>query len=146
MKITCPFFNHNSSIPSKYTCDGVDLNPSLKFADIPAAAKSLVLIVDDPDAPAGDWSHWIVYNIASSQTEIAENSVPEGAELGLNDFGRTTWGGPCPPSGEHHYHFKLYALDTILKFSRPPKKTQLEQAMEGHILKQAELIGHYKRK
>jgi len=113
-QITSPVFENNGFIPKKYTCDGVDINPQLLIANVPSETKSLALIVDDPDAPAGTWVHWVVWNISPQTHEIKENSVPNGANQGLNDFRKRSYGGPCPPSGTHRYFFKLYALDTIL--------------------------------
>ena len=143
MNITSPAFNHNETIPAKYTCQGEDLNPALKISGVPAAAKSLALIVDDPDAPMGTWVHWVVFNIPVVG-EIKENSIP-GVE-GYNDFRRNHWGGPCPPSGTHRYFFKLYALDAPLDLKEGIKKQQLEKAMQGHILAEAQLMGLYKKK
>jgi len=145
MKLTSPTFNHNKLIPAKYTCDGNDVNPPLLISEVPPHTQSLVLIVDDPDAPAGDWVHWTIWNIDPKTTEIAENSVPAGAIEGLTDFGRSGWDGPCPPSGTHRYFFKLYALDIELKLPADTNKTKLLQTMNGHILTQAELIGLYHR-
>jgi Raf kinase inhibitor-like YbhB/YbcL family protein len=146
MKIESPAFENNQPIPSKYTCDGEDINPPLKISDVPENAKSLVLIVDDPDAPLGTFTHWIVWNIDPKTSFVEENSVPAGAIVGVNDFGKNSYGGPCPPSGTHHYHFKLYALDTTLNLDKNSKKKDLEKAMENHILEKAEIIGIYKRK
>jgi len=146
MKIESPAFENNQPIPSKYTCDGEDINPPLKISDVPENAKSLVLIVDDPDAPFGAFTHWIVWNIDPKTSFIEENSVPDGAIVGVNDFGKNSYGGPCPPSGTHHYHFKLYALDSTLNLDKNSKKKDLEKAMENHILEKAEIIGIYKRK
>ncbi|MEK7077951.1 MAG: YbhB/YbcL family Raf kinase inhibitor-like protein [Patescibacteria group bacterium] len=146
MRLTSPSFINNQSIPSKYTCDGEDVNPALMIVDVPVAAKSLVLIVDDPDAPRGDWVHWLVWNIKPETTEIAENSVPVGTIMGITDFGQTGWGGPCPGSGTHHYQFKLYALDIKLDIDSSSQKPDLEKAMSGHILAQTVLVGLYQRK
>ena len=143
MKLTSPAFEHNQMIPKKFTCQGNDVNPELNIAGIPAEAKSLVLIVDDPDAPIGTWVHWVVFNIPSATTKIKENSIP--GMQGYNDFGRNNYGGPCPPSGTHRYFFKLYALDTELDLKEGIKKQELEKAMEGHILVKTELIGLYKK-
>lgn len=143
MKISSPAFQHNQTIPSKFTCEGEDTNPALTISDVPPEAKSLALIVDDPDAPGKTWVHWVVYNIPRTVREIKEKSVP--GKQGLNDFGRMNYGGPCPPSGEHRYFFKLYALDTELNFSEGISKNRLEEAMKGHILSQAELVGLYKK-
>ena len=142
MNITSSAFQHNQMIPKKYTCQGEDINPPLDIAGIPSGAKSLVLIVDDPDAPMKTWVHWVVFDIPVTQT-IAENSIP--GKQGYNDFGRNDWGGPCPPSGTHRYFFKIYALDSTLNLKEGSKKQEVEKAMQGHLLGQAELIGLYKK-
>lgn len=146
MQITSNAFEHNSEIPSIYTCDGQNISPPLQITSVPEGTQSLVLIVDDPDAPRGDWVHWLLWNIDPSITEIAENSVPANAIEGTTDFGSTGWGGPCPPSGSHRYFFKLYALDGLLDLAAVAAKADLESAMQGHILAQTELIGLYQRK
>jgi len=138
-------FKNNSNIPSKYTCDGENINPPLSISGVPENTQSLVLVVEDPDAPMGTFTHWTIWNISSQTTEIPENSVLTGATEGKTDFGRVGWGGPCPPSGTHRYFFKLYALDTKLDLVGGASKTELEKAMEGHILAGAELIGLYSR-
>jgi len=145
MKLSSPAFENNQTIPSKYTCDGEDVSPALEISEAPEGAKSLVLIMDDPDAPMGTWDHWIVWNIAPSISSIEGNSMPEGAVQGTNSYGKQPYGGPCPSSGAHHYHFKLYALDTKLELNPSSIKKDVEKAMEGHILDQAELIGLYQR-
>jgi len=145
MTVESPAFKDNSTIPKQYTCDGKDINPPLVFRNIPPGARSLALIVDDPDAPAGIWVHWVLWNIDPGTTEIRENSVPTGALEGRNDFRRTIYGGPCPPSGTHRYFFKLYALDTMLNIDRNSTKQDLEKAMKGHILGEARTVGLYKR-
>jgi len=145
LQIVSPAFRHNELIPKKYTCDGKDVNPPLLIENIPSAAKSLTLIVDDPDAPVGTWVHWVVWNISPGTREIKEDSVPKGAEQGVNDFRKNDYGGPCPPSGTHRYFFKLYALDAMLNLSSKTKKSDLEGAMKGHILEKAELVGLYRR-
>lgn len=145
MEIISPAFTHNGKIPAKYTCDGEDKNPPLKIAAVPQNAQSLVLISDDPDAPMGTWIHWLVWNIAPSVTEIAEDTVPEGGIEGTTSWNRTGYGGPCPPSGTHRYLFKIYALDCKLTLAPTAKIADLERAMEGHILDKAELIGLYSR-
>ncbi|MEK7085774.1 MAG: YbhB/YbcL family Raf kinase inhibitor-like protein [Patescibacteria group bacterium] len=145
MKISSPTFQHNQNIPSKYTCDGENINPPLQFLDIPGNAQSLVLISDDPDAPMGTWVHWTVWNIDPKITEITENSVPLGAVEGTTSFGETGYGGPCPPSGTHRYFFKLYAIDTKLDLSTTTNAQDLEKSLQGHILAKAEIIGLYKR-
>ena len=145
MKITSSAFQNNSKIPIKYTCDGENINPPLSFSDVPGNAKSLVLIMDDPDAPSKTWTHWTVFNISSVSTEIKENSVPGGSIEGMTDFGKLGYGGPCPPSGTHRYFFKFYALDIMLDLKMGANKEQLESAMQGHTLAQSELIGLYSR-
>lgn len=145
MRIQSLAFTHNQQIPSKYTCDGENINPPLTFSDIPEGAKSLALINDDPDAPVGTWIHWTVWNIPPQTKEVKENGKPEGVE-GTTSFGKPGYGGPCPPSGTHRYFFKLYALDTILELNTSATKQDLEEAMAGHILAQGELIGLYARK
>lgn len=142
MKLTSPEFEHNSSIPRKFTCQGEDINPALVIEGIPDSTKSLALIMDDPDAPMGTWVHWVVYNIAVI-SRIDEDSVP--GEQAMNNFGRRDYGGPCPPSGTHRYFFKIYALDTEVNLKEGARKKDLEAAMEGHILDKAELIGLYKK-
>lgn len=143
LTITSPAFESNKPIPSKYTCDGDNVNPLLNIKGIPEETKSLVLIVDDPDAPMGTWDHWIVWNIPPTN-KIEENSVP-GTE-GLNDFRKHFYGGPCPPSGTHRYFFKIYALDTKLDLNPNSRKKDVEKAMKNHILAKGELVGLYSRK
>jgi hypothetical protein len=141
--IKSPVFENNGSIPRKYTCDGDDVNPALKVKDIPQGAQTLVLIVDDPDAPMGTWDHWIVWNIPPKEV-IKENSIP-GIE-GLNDFNKHSYGGPCPPSGTHRYFFKVYALDTELHLDPNSKKEDVERTMDGHILGKGQIVGLYSRR
>lgn len=143
MKLTSPEFENNSVIPGKFTCQGEDVNPALLIEGVPENAKTLALIVDDPDAPMGTWIHWVVYNIPII-SRIEEDSIP--GKQGTNDFGRNDYGGPCPPSGTHRYFFKIYALDTELDLKEGIHKMDLENAMEGHIMDKAELIGLYKKK
>lgn len=148
MKLTSSAFSEGGKIPAKYTCDGTNLNPPLAFSDVPAKAKGLVLIMDDPDAvkPAGKvWDHWVVFNIPPTTTEISEGKNPSGV-LGRNTRGNNTYGGPCPPDREHRYFFKLYALDTELKLPEGSSKAEVENAMEGHILAEVKLMGRYERK
>jgi len=133
-------------IPAKYCCDGADVSPPLSIEGAPKETKSLALIVDDPDAPVGTWVHWVVWNIGVGTREIPENAVPQGAVEGMNDFRKRKYGGPCPPSGTHRYFFKLYALDAPLPLKPGAAKAQVEEAMKGHVLAQAELIGLYRRK
>ncbi|HYA86272.1 MAG TPA: YbhB/YbcL family Raf kinase inhibitor-like protein [Nitrospirota bacterium] len=146
LKISSSSFKHNGHIPSKYTCDGMDVNPPLAIENVPPDAKSLALIVDDPDAPRGTWVHWVIWNIASGTQAIDENTVPAGASEGMNDFRKRNYGGPCPPSGTHRYFFKLYALNSSLTLNANATKLDLERAMKGHILAQSEVIGLYARK
>lgn len=146
MKISSPAFPHNGRIPAKYTCDGKNVSPPLFFEDVPEGAKSLALIMDDPDAPAGTWVHWVLWDINPSVKEIKEASLPAGGKEGINDFRKTRYGGPCPPSGTHGYFFKLYALDTTLDLKKDAKKSDLERAMHGHIISKAEVVGLYERK
>jgi Raf kinase inhibitor-like YbhB/YbcL family protein len=143
LTITSPVFKNNEMIPRKYTCDGADVNPPLNIRGMPKRAESLVLIVDDPDAPMGTWDHWIVWNIPPEE-RIEENTVP-GVE-GLNDFRKHSYGGPCPPSGTHRYFFRVYALDAILDLKSNSRKRDVERAMRGHILAQGEIIGLYRRR
>ncbi|OGX14951.1 MAG: hypothetical protein A2166_03675 [Omnitrophica WOR_2 bacterium RBG_13_41_10] len=143
MEITSPTFKHNEYIPAKYTCEGQDINPELVITGVPEGSKSLALIMDDPDAPIGVWVHWVVFDIPIV-SRIAENSVP--GKLGITNSGKKDYHGPCPPSGVHHYFFKIYALDAQLNLKEGITKGQLEKAMQGHIVAQAELLGLYKRK
>ena len=142
MKLESPEFENNGFIPKKFTCQGEDINPALIVEGIPEDTKSLVLIVDDPDAPMGMWVHWVLYNVPVV-SRIDENSIP--GEQGITDFGTKGYGGPCPPSGIHRYFFKIYALDTELGLKQGPRKKDLEKAMKGHILGKAEMIGLYKK-
>ena len=142
LNVSSTAFTAGGPIPSQYTCDGANINPPLDIQGIPEYAKCLALIVDDPDAPAGTWVHWVVWNIPVS-SNLVENRVP-GTE-GLNDFHKHHYGGPCPPSGTHRYFFKVYALDALLDLSDNTKKAGLENAMIGHVLASGELMGLYKR-
>ena len=146
LTISSTAFRHNGMVPAKYTCDGTDVSPPLAIEGVPENATSLALIVDDPDAPAGTWVHWVVWNIDPKTKEIAEGSVPKGAQQGMNDFRRRDYGGPCPPSGTHRYFFKLYALDTLLSLGTGAEKADLERSMHGHVLARAEIIGLYRRR
>jgi len=149
--IQSPSFEEGGAMASRYTCEGEDLSPALSFSGVPAAAQSLVLVVDDPDAPdpakpQRTFVHWLVYNLPPTTQTLAEHvsALPSGAREGVSDFGRTGYGGPCPPIGTHRYFFKLYALDTVLTFAEPPRKPVLLAAMEGHVLDEAALMGTYK--
>jgi Raf kinase inhibitor-like YbhB/YbcL family protein len=145
VKLTSPAFTDNGSIPARFTCQGDDVNPRLDIEGVPAGAKSLVLIMDDPDAPAGTWDHWIVFNVAPDTASIAEDSVPAGAVQGRNGWGNSEYGGPCPPSGTHRYVFKLYALDTTLGLGNGAAKAEVGSAMQGHVLAQTKLTGLYRK-
>ncbi len=142
LDVSSPAFENNGRIPSRYTCDGDDINPPLSIGNVPDSAKSLVLIMDDPDAPAGTWVHWVMWNIPLTGS-IAEDSQPGVG--GKNSWGRNDYGGPCPPSGTHRYFFKVYALDTMLELKNDAAKTDVLDAIEGHALAQGQLIGLYSR-
>jgi Raf kinase inhibitor-like YbhB/YbcL family protein len=152
MQISSSVFADNGAIPKKYTCDGDDLSPPLAWTRVPANAKTLLLIVDDPDAPDPKapkmtWVHWVLYNLPASAAGLAEavKQLPAGTLEGTNDWGRTGYGGPCPPIGRHRYFHKLYALDTVLPDMKRPRTADLEKAMKGHVLAEAVLIGTYQR-
>ena len=145
MKITSSAFHQGGNIPSKFSCDAANTNPPLQISDVPPGAKSLVLIVDDPDAPGGLFTHWAVWNISPQLSTIPEGSAPKGVQ-GTNDFGKSGYGGPCPPSGAHRYYFKIFALDRDLDLSSGAKRGQLDAAMKGHVVAQGELVGRYTRK
>lgn len=152
MQLTSAAFNQGDPIPSKYTCDGQNVSPSLKWNGVPAGAKSLALIADDPDAPVGTWVHWVLFDLPAAVNQLPEDVpqtqyIPGGAKQGLNDFKRLGYGGPCPPPGKaHRYFFKLYALDTVLDLKPGASKKELERAMGNHILAQGQLMGTYQRK
>ncbi len=145
-------FHAGSEIPAVHTCEGADTSPPLAWSAVPAGTKSLALVVDDPDAPdpkapKRTWVHWVLYDIPPSATSIASaTTLPPGTREGTNDWNRTGYGGPCPPIGRHRYYFKLYALDTVLGDLGAPTKGRLEQAMRGHVLASAELIGTYQKR
>jgi Raf kinase inhibitor-like YbhB/YbcL family protein len=145
LRLTSPAFTDNGDIPAKFSCQGEDVNPELSISGVPEGAKSLVLIMDDPDAPMGTWDHWVVFNIPAGTGTVPEDSVPGGAVQGKNGWGNSEYGGPCPPSGTHRYVFKLYALDATLDLSRGASKQQVEGAMQGHILSQTTLTGKYSK-
>jgi hypothetical protein len=145
MKVTSSAFQQGGNIPSKFSCDGPNSSPPLQISDVPSEAKSLVLIVDDPDAPSGLFTHWAVWNISPQTTTIGEGSTPKGVQ-GTNDFGKSGYGGPCPPSGTHRYYFKVFALDRGLDLPVEAKRSQLDAAMKGHVITQGELMGRYSRK
>ena len=154
MKLSSTAFDADAAIPTLYTCEGEDVSPALRWSDIPAGTKSLALIVDDPDAPDPaapkmTWVHWVLYNVPADAQALAEatdtESLPSNTLEGLNDWQRTGYGGPCPPIGRHRYFFKLYALDLVLPDLQQPTKAELEQAMQGHVLESAELMGNYQK-
>ena len=150
LEITSSAFSEGEMIPTRYTCDGPDVSPDLAWTGVPETTQSLALICDDPDAPMGTWVHWVLFNIPPGDRglpgEISPDAALEnGARHGTNDFGRLGYGGPCPPGGTHRYFFKLYALDTELDLASGITKAQLIEAMEGHILAEAQLMGKYSR-
>jgi hypothetical protein len=150
IKITSAAFEEGGMIPRKYTCDGDDVSPPLAWTGVPAEAKTLALICDDPDAPMGTWVHWVLFNLPGSTQELHEVIPPEkelknGAKQGRNDFRKIGYGGPCPPGGTHRYYFKLYALDAALNLPPGATKAELLTAIEGHILAQGRLTGKYRR-
>jgi Raf kinase inhibitor-like YbhB/YbcL family protein len=145
MKITSSAFQEGGSIPSQFTCDGTDTSPALRLDGAPAEAKSLALIVDDPDAPSGLFTHWLIWNIDPKTTEIAQGSAPSSGVQGKNDFGKSGYGGPCPPSGTHRYFFKIFALDQTLDLKPGAKRADLDRAMRGHTIGQGALMGRYAR-
>ena len=151
IKITSSAFEDGALIPAKYTCDGEDVSPPLQWEAVPEGTKSIALISDDPDAPVGTWIHWVLYNLPAEVKELAEavpadETLPGGARQGTTDFGRIGYGGPCPPSGTHRYFFKIYALDTDVDLPRGADKSELLEAMQGHILGEGRLMGKYARK
>ncbi|MBI1995291.1 MAG: YbhB/YbcL family Raf kinase inhibitor-like protein [Deltaproteobacteria bacterium] len=151
MELKSPAFSNGQAIPSNYTCDGKDVSPPLTWTEPPPGTKSLALIADDPDAPMGTWVHWLIYNLPPTTRQLAEGlptagRLPDGTLQGKTDFGRTGYGGPCPPSGTHRYFFKLFALDAVLSPPPAPNAKQLNAAMKSHILAEAQLMGTYRRK
>ena len=151
MELKSSAFTAGEMIPQKYTCDGPDVSPPLSWSDVPAGAKSLALIADDPDAPMGTWVHWVAWNIPPNAHGLEEgmpkkDSLPNGMKQGTTDFRSIGYGGPCPPSGTHRYFFKLYALDTSLNLPPSATKKDLDKAMQGHLLQQVELMGKYARR
>jgi Raf kinase inhibitor-like YbhB/YbcL family protein len=155
LDITSTAFPAGGEIPSRHTCEGEDVSPSLAWSGVPDGTRSLALIVDDPDAPDPKaprmtWVHWVLYNLPAGTGGLAEgvpsSELPAGTREGRNDWKRTGYGGPCPPIGRHRYFHKLYALDTVLPDLQEPTKARLEQAMAGHVLAQAELVGTYQKR
>lgn len=152
--ITSSSFIHKGDIPNKYTCEGQDISPQLSWTNVPSNAKSLVIIVDDPDAPDPNnpkmtWVHWVLYNLPAKDGELTEGissiNLPSGTLEGSNDWGNTGYGGPCPPIGTHRYFHKIYALDIVLPNLNSPTKAQLLDAMKNNVIDQAEIIGKYKK-
>ncbi len=155
MKLSSPAFTHNGSIPAVHTCEGEDRSPELRWSDAPPGTRSFALIVDDPDAPDPaapkmTWVHWVLYDLpadtAGLKAGVESADLPKGTREGKNDWKRTGYGGPCPPIGRHRYFHKLYALDTVLPDLGLPTKAQLEEAIRGHMLAEAELIGTYQKR
>jgi Raf kinase inhibitor-like YbhB/YbcL family protein len=150
LTISSTAFSNGGMIPAQYTCDGPDISPPLQWSGLPPGTKTLALIVDDPDAPAKTWVHWVVYDLPGSASGLPENigpqeKLPGGGKQGTNDFKKIGYGGPCPPSGTHRYFFKLYALDTATSLKPGASKDELLKAIEGHVVAQGELVGKYKR-
>jgi len=150
INITSSAFEQGGLIPSKYTCDGANVSPPLKWDAVPEATQSIALICDDPDAPMGTWVHWVLYNLPQQTNQLHEKfpddeTLPDGTRQGVSDFGKTGYGGPCPPSGTHRYYFKIYALDKKLLITPVADKAALLKAMKDHILAQGQLMGKYKR-
>ena len=146
MRITSPAFQDNAEIPAKHTCDGENVNPELVIENVPAGTKSLALLMEDPDAPAGLWVHWAVWNINPNIHVMVEHAEPRESVIGKNSWGHNSYGGPCPPSGTHRYMFRVYALDTTLDLPGSAGKSHVDQAMAGHILGEALLTGLYSKK
>ncbi len=150
IQLTSPAFEEGGMIPSKYTCDGANVSPPLKWTSVPEGTKSFAIICDDPDAPAGTWVHWVIYNIPANIRELPENVRPswklsDGTLQGKNDFGKAGYGGPCPPGGIHRYYFKIYALSDMLNVKEGLTKADLLKAMKGYVLGEGQLMGRYKR-
>lgn len=151
LRISSTAFQNGADIPKKFTCDGADVSPSLSWTGTPAQTQSFALIADDPDAPAGTWTHWVLYDLPANITELQENvskvdKLPNQARQGRNDFHKLGYGGPCPPAGKaHRYYFKLYAVDTKLNLDPGAGKDEVEKALQGHVLAKAELMGKYSR-
>lgn len=149
--ISTPNFSNGGKIPTKFTCDGTDVSPELTWTALPPETQSFTMIADDPDAPVGTWTHWLLFNLPAQTAALPEgvikvDEVPSGGRQGRNDFRKIGYGGPCPPPGKpHRYFFKLYALDKMLNLQPGASKQDVEQAMQGHILGKAELMGTYQR-
>lgn len=150
IKLTSTAFKEGEPIPRQYTCDGVNVSPSFEWSGVPKPAKTLAIVADDPDAPAGTWVHWVVYNLPADNIGMVENlpateNLKAGGFQGKNDFGKIGYGGPCPPSGTHRYFFKIYALDSELPLKAGATKAEVEKAMEGHVVSQGQLMGTYRK-
>ena len=151
LSISSPSFPNGGEIPKKFSCDGADVSPQLSWTESPAGTKTFALLVDDPDAPAGNWNHWVIWNLPASARSLPEGvgksrRLPDGSQQGLNDFRKVGYNGPCPPANKpHRYHFQLFALDTKLSLNGDAGKPDLEAAMKGHILAQAEWMGTFRR-
>lgn len=145
LQLTSPAFDDNGFIPEDYTCDGTDISPPLSISGVAVEAESLVLVVDDPDAPGGSFIHWILYNINPQILEIPQDTIPADAMEGVNTYGNVGYGGPCPPAGTHRYVFTLYAIAKTLHFENPPSIAELEKSIEGEIIDSTELLGRYTR-
>lgn len=145
MKITSSAFKDTMTIPKKYTCEGLNINPALAITEIPPAAKSLALIMDDPDAPGGTFNHWLLWNIPLEQATIAEATTPSSAVVGKNSAGSNKYLGPCPPSGTHHYRFTAFALDSTLSLGAEANRAKLDEALKNHVIDQATLTGLYQK-
>jgi Raf kinase inhibitor-like YbhB/YbcL family protein len=150
MKVESAAFKEGQPIPRQYTCDGINISPPLEWSGVPKSAKTIAIVADDPDAPGGTWVHWVLYNLPAENIGLVEN-VPVNEELraggfqGKNDFGKPGYGGPCPPSGTHRYFFKVYALDTDLPLKAGATRADVDKAIQGHIVAQAQLMGTYQR-
>ena len=149
IKLTSVAFKDGQSIPAPYTCDGVNISPPLEWSGLPKTTKTVAIIVEDPDAPSGTWVHWVLYNLPADNIGLVENvpaseNLKAGGFQGKNDFGKIGYGGPCPPSGTHHYFFKIYALDSELPLKAGATKAELMKAMEGHIVLEGQLMGTYR--
>jgi Raf kinase inhibitor-like YbhB/YbcL family protein len=151
ISVSSSAFKEGDMIPAKYTCDGNDVSVTLRWTGVPEGTKSIALISDDPDAPAGTWVHWVMWNIPPAVCELAEgvspkSQLPDGSRQGISDFGRPGYGGPCPPGGTHRYYFRVYALDAMLDLPDSARKADLVEAMKGHILAEGQLMGKYSRR
>lgn len=152
MQLKTPAFNPGAEIPEPFTCDGANSSPALVWSTPPEGTRTFALIMDDPDAPGRTWVHWVLYDLPATERELPEGvaptgTLPSGARQGRNSFGKTGYGGPCPPPGPaHHYYFRLYALDTELNLRAGATRAQIDRAIRGHVLADAELMGQYRRK